>query len=81
MDLSIIITIILINTIIALLLFNIIAEQQSKMIQAQNEFNKKTLELFKHLCKEQIELYSEIYDLKLKTYAKEMEEKKDENVL
>lgn len=81
MDLSIIITIILINTIIALLLFNIFAERQSKIFKEQNEFNNRTVELFKDICKEQIELYSKVYNLEFKAHVKEMEENKDENVL
>ena len=79
MDLSIIITIILINTIIALLLFNIFAERQSKIFKEQNEFNNRTVELFKDICKEQIELYSKVYDLEFKNHIKEAEDKNNEN--
>lgn len=77
MDLSIIITIILINTIIALLLFNIFAERQSKIFKEQNEFNNRTVELFKDICKEQIELYSKVYNLEFKAHVKEMEKKQN----
>ena len=75
MDFTIILTVILINTLITLLVFNINAEQQSKIIQAQNEFNNSTVGLFKDICKEQIELYSKVYDLEFKNYIKEAEEK------
>ena len=76
--LTIIITIILINTLITLLVFNINAEQQSKIIQAQNEFNNSTVGLFKDICKEQIELFLKVYDLEFKNYIKEAEEKNNE---
>lgn len=79
MDFTIIITIILINILITLLVFNINAEQQSKIIQAQNEFNNSTVRLFKDICKEQIELYSKVYDLEFKNYIKEAEDKNNEN--
>lgn len=79
--LTIIITIILINILITLLVFNINAEQQAKIFKEQNEFNTKTVELFKDLSKEQIELYSKVYNLEFKAHVKEMEENKDENVL
>ena len=76
MDLATIITIILINTLISLILFNINAGQQSKIFKAQNEFNSKTVELFRNICKEQLELYSKVYDLELKNCIKEMEGKR-----
>lgn len=81
MDFTIILTVILINTLITLLVFNINAEQQSKIIQTQNEFNNRTVELFKDISREQLELYSKVYDLEFKAHVKEMEENKDENVL
>lgn len=74
MDLEIIIGIILINTIVSLVLFNINEEQQSKIFKAQNEFNNRTVELFKDISREQLELYSKVYDLELKNYIKEAEE-------
>ena len=76
MDFTIILTVILINTLITLLVFNINAEQQSKIFKAQNEFNNRTVELFKDISKEQIELYSKVYDLEFKNYIKEAEGKK-----
>lgn len=79
MDFTIILTVILINTLITLLVFNINAEQQSKIIQAQNEFNNSTVRLFKDICKEQIELYSKVYDLEFKNHIKEAEDKNNEN--
>lgn len=72
--LTIIITTILINILITLLVFNINAEQQSKIFKAQNEFNNRTVELFKDISREQLELYSKVYDLELKNYIKEAEE-------
>lgn len=81
MDFTIIFTVILINTLITLLVFNINAEQQAKIFKEQNEFNAKTVELFKDISREQIELYSKVYNLEFKAHVKEMEENKDENVL
>ena len=78
MDLEIIIGIILINTIVSLVLFNINEEQQSKIFKAQNEFNNRTVELFKDISREQLELCSKVYDLELKNYIKEAEEKLNE---
>lgn len=75
MDFTIILTIILINTFITLLVFNINAEQQSKIFKEQNEFNAKTVELFKDLTKGQIELNLHLNELKLKYYKTELEEK------
>lgn len=74
MDLAIIIGIILINTIISLILFNINEENQLKSLKTQNKINKNTIGLFKDLTKGQIELYSKVYDLELKNYIKEAEE-------
>lgn len=79
MDFTIILTVILINTLITLLVFNIKTEQQAKIFKEQNEFNTKTVELFKDLSKGQIELYSKVYDLEFKNYMKEAEDKNNEN--
>lgn len=76
--LTIIITIILINILITLLVFNINAEQQSKIFKEQNEFNAKTIGLFKDLTRGQIELNIELSELKLKYYKAELEEKLNE---
>lgn len=54
--LTIIITIILINTLITLLVFNINADQESKIYKEQIEFNNRTVELFKDISREQLEL-------------------------
>ena len=78
MDFTIILTIILINTLITLLVFNINAEQQAKIFKEQNEFNNRTVELFKDISREQLELYSKVYDLEFKNYIKEAEEKNNE---
>lgn len=78
MDLTIIITIILINILITLLVFNINAEQQSKIFKEQNEFNNRTVELFKDISKGQIELNLQLIELKLKYYKAELEEKLNE---
>ena len=57
MDLAlVIITIILINTLISLILFNINAKQQYKIIQAQNKFNSKVVEMFQRILKDEIEI-------------------------
>ena len=77
MNLTIILTIILINTLITLLVFNINAEQQAKIFKGQNEFNNRTVELFKDISKEQIELYSKVYNLEFKAHVKEMEKKQN----
>lgn len=74
--LTIIITIILINTLITLLVFNINADQESKIYKEQIEFNNRTVELFRDIRREQIELYSKVYDLEFKNYIKEAEGKK-----
>ena len=75
--LTIIITIILINTLITLLVFNINADQESKIYKEQIEFNNRTVELFRDIRREQIELYSKVYDLEFKNYIKEAEEKRN----
>ena len=74
MDFTIILTVTLINTLITLLVFNINAEQQSKIFKAQNEFNNRTVELFKDISKEQIELYSKVYNLEFKIHKRNLEE-------
>ena len=78
MDFTIILTVILINTLITLLVFNINAEQQSKIFKEQNEFNNRTVELFKDISKGQIELNLQLIELKLKYYKAELEEKLNE---
>ena len=78
MVLTIILTIIVIDTIITLLVFNINAEQQAKIFKEQNEFNNRTVELFKDISREQIELYSKAYNVEFKINQKELEDKLNE---
>ena len=71
MDLAlVIITIILINTLISLILFNINAKQQYKIIQAQNKFNSKVVEMFQRILKDEIEIQFKIHNLENNKFKK-----------
>lgn len=77
MDLAlVIITIILINTLISLILFNINAKQQYKIIQAQNKFNSKVVEMFQRILKDEIEIQFKIHNLENNKFKKESREQK-----
>lgn len=71
MDLAlVIITIILINTLISLILFNINEKQQYKIIQAQNKFNSKVVEMFQRILKDEIEIQFKIHNLENRNLKK-----------
>lgn len=71
MDLAlVIITIILINTLISLILFNINEKQQYKIIQAQNKFNSKVVEMFQRILKDEIEIQFKIHNLENNKFKK-----------
>lgn len=71
MDLAlVIITIILINTLISLILFNINEKQQYKIIQTQNKFNSKAVEMFQRILKDEIEIQFKIHNLENNKFKK-----------
>lgn len=71
MDLAlVIITIILINTLISLILFNINAKQQYEINTEQNKFNRKVVEMFQGILKDEIEIRAKINNLENKNFKK-----------
>ena len=66
----VVITIILINTLISLILFNINAEQQSKIFKEQNKFNSKAVEMFQRILKDEIEIQFKIHNLENNKFKK-----------
>ena len=68
----VIITIILINTLISLILFNINASQQYKINTEQNKFNSKVVEMFQRILKDEIEIQFKIHNLENKNFKKKV---------
>ena len=76
MDLAlVIITIILINTLISLILFNINAKQQYEINTEQNKFNSKVVEMFQRILKDEIEIQFKIHNLENKKFKKKVRTK------
>ena len=71
MDLAlVIITIILINTLISLILFNINAKQQYEINTEQKEFNTKVVETVGDILRDKIEIQAKIHNLENNKFKK-----------
>ena len=71
MDLAlVIITIILINTLISLILFNINAKQQYEINTEQKEFNTKVVETVGDILRDKIEIQAKIHNLENRNLKK-----------